>query len=116
MKGAAAGQGLPLRPDLELDVTLPDTDGFEVLRRLRREGSQVPVLFLTARDSAADRATGRALGGDYLTKPFGLAELADCSPPGSVSSLGRPGARSGPPANPQPARPGWPSPTACRSR
>jgi two-component system OmpR family response regulator len=60
-----------------LDVTLPDTDGFEVLRRLRRDGSQVPVLFLTARDTAADRATGLALGGDYLTKPFGLAELAD---------------------------------------
>jgi two-component system OmpR family response regulator len=60
-----------------LDVTLPDTDGFEVLRRLRRDGSRVPVLFLTARDTAADRATGLALGGDYLTKPFGLAELAD---------------------------------------
>ncbi len=60
-----------------LDVTLPDTDGFEVLRRLRRDGSQVPVLFVTARDTAADRATGLALGGGYLTKPFGLAELAD---------------------------------------
>ena len=60
-----------------LDVTLPDTDGFEVLRRLRRDGSRVPVLFLTARDTAADRAAGLALGGDYLTKPFGLAELAD---------------------------------------
>lgn len=60
-----------------LDVTLPDTDGFEVLRRLRRDGSRVPVLFLTARDTAQDRATGQALGGDgYLTKPFGLAELA----------------------------------------
>ncbi len=60
-----------------LDVTLPDTDGFEVLRRLRRDGSRVPVLFLTARDSAEDRATGQALGGDgYMTKPFGLAELA----------------------------------------
>ncbi|HEX3490173.1 MAG TPA: response regulator [Streptosporangiaceae bacterium] len=60
-----------------LDVTLPDTDGFEVLRRLRRDGSRVPVLFLTARDSAEDRATGRALGGHgYMTKPFGLAELA----------------------------------------
>jgi two-component system, OmpR family, response regulator len=60
-----------------LDVTLPDTDGFEVLRRLRRDGSQVPVLFVTARDTAADRAAGPALGGGYLTKPFGLAELAD---------------------------------------
>jgi two-component system, OmpR family, response regulator len=61
-----------------LDVTLPDTDGFEVLRRLRGDGSRVPVLFLTARDTAADRATGQALGGDaYMTKPFGLAELAE---------------------------------------
>ena len=59
-----------------LDVTLPDTDGFEVLRRLRRDGSRVPVLFLTARDTAEDRATGQALGDGYMTKPFGLAELA----------------------------------------
>ena len=54
-----------------LDVMLPDTDGFEVITRLRREGCQVPVIFLT------DKETGLTLGGDdYLTKPFGLEELA----------------------------------------
>ena len=96
-----------------LDVTLPDTDGFEVLRRLRRDGSQVPVLFLTARDSAADRATGLALGTDYVTKPFGLADRI-------AAGLCRP---DGPPPGParQPAPPGEPAPagrppTACGSR
>ena len=60
-----------------LDVMLPDTDGFEVVRRLRREGWGVPVIFLTARDTQADKGTGLTLGGDdYLTKPFGLEELA----------------------------------------
>jgi two-component system OmpR family response regulator len=56
---------------------LPDTDGFEVVRRLRADGSRVPVIFLTARDTQADKVTGLTLGGDdYLTKPFGLEELA----------------------------------------
>ncbi len=60
-----------------MDVMLPDTDGFEVVRRLRREGARVPVIFLTARDTQADKVTGLTLGGDdYLTKPFGLEELA----------------------------------------
>jgi two-component system, OmpR family, response regulator len=60
-----------------LDVMLPDVDGFEVVRRLRREGSRVPVIFLTARDTQDDKVTGLTLGGDdYLTKPFGLEELA----------------------------------------
>ena len=60
-----------------LDVMLPDTDGFEVVTRLRREGCRVPVIFLTARDTEADKVTGLTLGGDdYLTKPFGLEELA----------------------------------------
>ncbi len=62
---------------LVLDVMLPDTDGFEVVRRLRQDGSRVPVIFLTARDTQADKVTGLTLGGDdYLTKPFGLEELA----------------------------------------
>ena len=56
---------------------LPDTDGFEIVRRLRRDGSRVPVIFLTARDTQDDKVTGLTLGGDdYLTKPFGLEELA----------------------------------------
>jgi two-component system OmpR family response regulator len=60
-----------------LDVMLPDTDGFEVVRRLREDGLRVPVIFLTARDTQADKVTGLTLGGDdYLTKPFGLEELA----------------------------------------
>jgi two-component system, OmpR family, response regulator len=60
-----------------LDVMLPDTDGFEVITRLRREGCQVPVIFLTAKDTQEDKVTGLTLGGDdYLTKPFGLEELA----------------------------------------
>jgi two-component system OmpR family response regulator len=60
-----------------LDVMLPDVDGFEVVRRLRRDGSRVPVIFLTARDTQDDKVTGLTIGGDdYLTKPFGLEELA----------------------------------------
>jgi two-component system, OmpR family, response regulator len=60
-----------------LDVMLPDTDGFDIVRRLRRDGRQVPVIFLTARDARADKVTGLTLGGDdYMTKPFGLEELA----------------------------------------
>ena len=62
---------------LVLDVMLPDVDGFDVVRRLRRDGSWVPVIFLTARDTQADKVTGLTIGGDdYLTKPFGLEELA----------------------------------------
>ena len=62
---------------LVLDVMLPDTDGFEIITRLRREGCQVPVIFLTAKDTQEDKVTGLTLGGDdYLTKPFGLEELA----------------------------------------
>jgi two-component system OmpR family response regulator len=60
-----------------LDVMLPDTDGFDVVARLRADGCRVPVIFLTARDTQADKVTGLTLGGDdYLTKPFGLEELA----------------------------------------
>jgi two-component system, OmpR family, response regulator len=64
-------------PDLVvLDVMLPDVDGFEVLRRLRKAGGEVPVLFLTARDAGEDKVTGLTAGGDdYVTKPFRLEEL-----------------------------------------
>ena len=66
-----------LRPGLVvLDVMMPDLDGFEVCRRLRAEGNQVPVLFLTARDATEDKVRGLTLGGDdYLVKPFSLDEL-----------------------------------------
>jgi two-component system, OmpR family, response regulator len=65
------------RPDLVvLDVMLPDWDGFEVYRRLANETDQIPVLFLTARDAAADRVHGLTLGADdYVGKPFSLEEL-----------------------------------------
>ncbi len=65
------------RPNLiVLDVMLPDFDGFEVARRLRRDGQDVPVLFLTARDTTEDKVRGLTIGGDdYVTKPFSLAEL-----------------------------------------
>jgi two-component system OmpR family response regulator len=62
---------------LILDVVLPDVDGFEIVRRLRREGNLVPVIFLTAKDTQDDKVTGLTIGGDdYMTKPFGLEELA----------------------------------------
>jgi two-component system OmpR family response regulator len=59
-----------------LDVMLPDIDGFETCRRLRRQGAWVPILMLTARDAVEDRVRGLDTGADdYLTKPFSLAEL-----------------------------------------
>src|ERR1700693_2336524 len=62
---------------LILDVMLPDVDGFEIVRRLRRDGNPVPVIFLTAKDTQEDKVTGLTIGGDdYMTKPFGLEELA----------------------------------------
>jgi two-component system OmpR family response regulator len=61
---------------LLLDVMLPDVDGFEVCRRLRGEGNDTPVLFLTARDGAEEAVRGLTLGGDdYVTKPFSLEEV-----------------------------------------
>ncbi|MFI1381575.1 response regulator transcription factor [Embleya sp. NPDC020886] len=65
------------RPNLVvLDVMLPDLDGFEVVRRLRADGTHLPVLFLTAKDTTKDKITGLTLGGDdYVTKPFSLEEL-----------------------------------------
>lgn len=64
-------------PDLILlDVKMPDIDGLEVCRRLRSAGNQVPVIFLTARDTKADLLSGFAIGGDdYITKPFSLEEV-----------------------------------------
>jgi two-component system OmpR family response regulator len=64
------------RPDLIiLDVMLPDQDGIELARRLRDGHSRTPIIFLTARDAAEDKLAGLAVGDDYLTKPFSLAEL-----------------------------------------
>src|SRR6266536_3531391 len=74
---AALQAAAALSPDLiVLDVNLPDLDGFEVCRRLRANGSQAAVIFLTARDAPADVRSGFTGGGDdYLTKPFRLEEL-----------------------------------------
>lgn len=64
-------------PDLVvLDVNMPELDGFEVCRRIRRDGLDVPVIFLTARDEIDDKRVGFRQGGDdYLTKPFSIEEL-----------------------------------------
>jgi two-component system OmpR family response regulator len=59
-----------------LDVMLPDIDGFEVARRLASAHLDVPIIFLTARDSTDDKVHGLTVGGDdYVTKPFSLEEL-----------------------------------------
>ena len=79
-----AGDGLAavrvardFRPDaVVLDMMLPDLDGLEVLRRLRADGGDVPVLFLTAKDAVEDWVAGLTAGGDdYVTKPFSLEEV-----------------------------------------
>src|SRR5690606_4914006 len=72
--GAVAGQSYDL---LLLDLNLPSLSGLEVLRQLRANSEQVPVLILTARDGVEDRVAGLDAGADdYVTKPFELAELA----------------------------------------
>ena len=60
-----------------LDVMMPKLDGFQVVEKLRAAGNNTPVLFLTARDSLADKVEGLDIGGDdYLVKPFEFEELA----------------------------------------
>ena len=72
--GALAGQPYDL---LLLDLNLPGMSGLDVLRQLRQDGNQVPVLILTARDGIDDRVAGLDAGADdYVTKPFELPELA----------------------------------------
>ncbi len=67
------------RPDLVLlDIMLPDVDGYEVCRELRSDlyTSNIPIIFLTQKDSRTDRLAGLALGSDdYITKPFNVEEL-----------------------------------------
>ncbi|MGC9665535.1 response regulator transcription factor [Planosporangium sp. 12N6] len=65
------------QPDVVvLDIMLPDMNGLEVLRRLRVQNPEIPVLFLTAKDAVEDRIVGLTAGGDdYVTKPFSLEEV-----------------------------------------
>jgi len=65
------------KPDiLVLDLGLPDMDGIELLRKIRKQGHKLPVLILTARDDLAHKITGLDTGADdYLTKPFEIDEL-----------------------------------------
>jgi two-component system, OmpR family, alkaline phosphatase synthesis response regulator PhoP len=72
-EGLRLAQGADL---VVLDVMLPKLNGFEVVRTLRREGSSVPIIMLSARGAEMDKVMGLELGAeDYITKPFGLAEL-----------------------------------------
>jgi two-component system OmpR family response regulator len=66
-----------VRPDaIVLDMMLPVFDGLEVMRRVRSEDPDVPVIFLTAKDAVSDRINGLTAGGDdYVTKPFSLEEV-----------------------------------------
>jgi two-component system response regulator MprA len=75
--GALAALEAGGEPDaMILDVLMPGLDGLEVARRLRREGSRVPILMLTARVEVDDRVAGLDAGADdYVTKPFALDEL-----------------------------------------
>ena len=93
----AMRQADTVKPDLiVLDVMLPDIDGFEVCRRLRAAGNEVPVIFLTARDTSSDTVTGLAIGGDdYVTKPFSVEALV-----ARVRAVLRRAARSAQPQQP----------------
>ena len=99
----ALHQGETYEPDLMiLDVMLPDMDGFEVCRTLRADGNDVPVIFLTARDTTSDTIRGLTLGGDdYVTKPFSVEALVarvravlrrTTRAPGGEAQLGETGA------------------------
>ena len=76
---AASGLALAQQQPFDLlilDVMLPDSDGFEMLRTLRDKGVDTPAIFLTARSTVSDRIRGLNLGADdYLVKPFAFAEL-----------------------------------------
>ncbi|MFG2001808.1 response regulator transcription factor [Spirillospora sp. NPDC048911] len=74
---AALTQVARFAPDLiVLDVMLPDGSGLETCAKLRRDGCEAPVVFLTARDATEDKIKGLTVGGDdYVTKPFSLEEL-----------------------------------------
>mgnify|MGYP001809652077 CR=1 FL=1 len=108
-EAADGRQGLDMAqttaPDLILlDIMMPEMDGTEVCRRLRRDG-RVPIIFLSSRDDEIDRVLGLELGGDdYVTKPFSPRELV-----ARVKAVLR---RAAPPEHPPPAAPSPPPPPA----
>ena len=71
-------KAIACRPDLMiLDIMLPRMSGYDVCRRLRSKGVQIPILMLTARGEESDRVVGLDLGADdYVTKPFSVRELS----------------------------------------
>ena len=71
-------QALECKPDLILlDLMLPFLDGFEICRRVRKEGLTSPIMMLTVKDSEADKVLGLEAGADdYVTKPFSLKEVS----------------------------------------
>jgi DNA-binding response OmpR family regulator len=77
--GAEAFEQLRLHPDIKvaiLDIMLPDTDGFEVCRKIRTSDPNIGIVMLTARTQEMDKVTGLMTGADdYVTKPFSPAEL-----------------------------------------
>jgi DNA-binding response OmpR family regulator len=77
--GEEAFEQLRIHPDVKvaiLDIMLPDTDGFEVCRKIRAANSQIGIIMLTARTQEMDKVTGLMTGADdYVTKPFSPAEL-----------------------------------------
>ena len=77
--GAEAFEQLRLNPDVSvaiLDIMLPDTDGFEVCRKIRASDPRIGIIMLTARTQEMDKITGLMTGADdYVTKPFSPAEL-----------------------------------------
>lgn len=93
-------------PDLILlDVMLPYMDGFEVCRTLRREGNNVPIIMITAREEETDKVLGLELGADdYVTKPFSVRELMARV----GSNIRRAGASETPPTPAAPAAPAAP--------
>ena len=74
---SALSMAKSIKPDLMVtDVMMPGLNGFELVRSLRADGYQFPVLFLTAKDAVDDRVTGLTIGGDdYIVKPFSLSEV-----------------------------------------
>jgi two-component system, OmpR family, response regulator CssR len=75
--GAAAADAIARKPDLwVLDIMLPDLDGFELIRQIKKKFPLLPVIFISARDKELDRVLGLEMGSDdYLAKPFLPREL-----------------------------------------